>query len=83
MSGKNLTFKLILDGDSKGLVAAAKQSEDVAKNLFATIEAEAEKLKTASAETASEVGRIVPDDLQKMLTKLKISLVRCLRLRVS
>jgi len=23
MSGKNLTFKLIMDGDSKGLVAAA------------------------------------------------------------
>jgi tape measure domain-containing protein len=71
MSGKNLTFKLILDGDSKGLVAAAKQSEDVAKNLFATIEVEAEKLKTASAETASEVGRIVPDDLQKKADQAK------------
>jgi tape measure domain-containing protein len=71
MSGKNLTFKLILDGDSKGLVAAAKQSEDVAKNLFATIEAEAEKLKTASAETAGEVGKIIPNELQKKADQAK------------
>ncbi|MCL6236976.1 tape measure protein [Acinetobacter sp. ANC 5033] len=44
MSGKNLTFKLILDGDSKGLVAAAKQSEDVTKKVFETIRAEAKNV---------------------------------------
>ena len=45
MSGKNLTFKLILDGDSKGLVSAAKQSEDVTKKVFETIRAEAKNVK--------------------------------------
>lgn len=44
MSGKNLTFKLILDGDSKGLVAAAKQSEDVTKKVFETIRTEAKNV---------------------------------------
>ena len=44
MSGKNLTFKLILDGDSKGLVAAAKQSEDVTKKVFETIKTEAKNV---------------------------------------
>lgn len=44
MSGKNLTFKLIMDGDSKGLVAAAKQSETVTKKVFETIKTEAKKV---------------------------------------
>ena len=44
MSGKNLTFKLILDGDSKGLVSAAKQSEEVTKKVFETIRAEAKNV---------------------------------------
>lgn len=44
MSGKNLTFKLILDGDSKGLVSAAKQSEDVTKKVFETIRTEAKNV---------------------------------------
>lgn len=41
---KNLTFKLIMDGDSKGLVAAAKQSESVTKKVFETIKTEAQKV---------------------------------------
>lgn len=41
---KNLTFKLIMDGDSKGLVAAAKQSESVTKKVFETIKSEAKKV---------------------------------------
>ena len=45
MSGKNLTFKLIMDGDSKGLVAAAKQSESVTTKVFETIKSEAKKVK--------------------------------------
>lgn len=44
MSGKNLTFKLVLDGDSKGLVTAAKQSEDVTKKVFETIRTEAKNV---------------------------------------
>ena len=44
MSGKNLTFKLVLDGDNKGLVTAAKQSEDVTKKVFETIRTEAKNV---------------------------------------
>ncbi|MFG0702901.1 tape measure protein [Acinetobacter sp. TYF_19] len=71
MSGKNLTFKLIMDGDSKGLVAAAKQSKDVSKKLFETIEGEAERLKQTSAETAKEIGKIIPTDLPKKAEQVK------------
>ncbi|RKG32981.1 tape measure protein [Acinetobacter tianfuensis] len=71
MSSKNLTFKLIMDGDSKGLVAAAKQSKDVSKKLFETIESEAERLKKTSAETAKEIGKIIPADLPKKADQAK------------
>lgn len=71
MSGKNLTFKLIMDGDSKGLVAAAKQSKDVSKKLFETIGSEAERLKQTSAETAKEIGKIIPTDLPKKAEQVK------------
>ncbi|RLL17010.1 tape measure protein [Acinetobacter chengduensis] len=71
MSGKNLTFKLIMDGDSKGLVAAAKQSKDVSKKLFETIESEAERLKKTSAETAKEIGKIIPADLPQKADQAK------------
>jgi tape measure domain-containing protein len=68
---KNLTFKLIMDGDSKGLVAAAKQSESVTKKVFETIESEAERLKQTSAETAKEIGKIIPTDLPKKADQAK------------
>ena len=53
---KNLTFKLIMDGDSKGLVAAAKQSESVTKKVFETIKVEAEQLKEASTEATKGIS---------------------------
>lgn len=65
MTGKNLTFKLVLDGDSKGLVSAAKQSESVTTKVFETIKAEADKLKVASVDAAKEIGNIIPDELNK------------------
>lgn len=71
MSGKNLTFKLIMDGDSKGLVSAAKQSEGVTTKVFETIKNEAEKLKQTSAETAKEIGKIIPADLPKKADQAK------------
>jgi len=60
-----------MDGDSKGLVAAAKQSKDVSKKLFETIESEAERLKQTSAETAKEIGKIIPTDLPKKAEQVK------------
>ena len=45
MSGKELTFKLVMEADSKSFVTNIKQSEDVTKKVFATIKSEAEKVR--------------------------------------
>lgn len=74
MSGKNLTFKLIMDGDNKGLVAAAKQSESVTKKVFDSIKVEAEQLKQASTDTAKALGSIVPEKSKELADGLTKSL---------
>ena len=74
MSGKNLTFKLILDGDSKGLVTATKQSEDVTKKLFDAIKAESEQIKQATESTSKQIGNIIPKGTTELADKLTQSL---------
>ena len=79
---KNLTFKLIMDGDNKGLVAAAKQSESVTKKVFDSIKAEADQLKQTSAETAKALENIVPAksrELADALTKSLTSATQTIR----
>ncbi|MDH0828069.1 tape measure protein, partial [Acinetobacter johnsonii] len=71
---KNLTFKLIMDGDNKGLVAAAKQSESVTKKVFDSIKVEAEQLKQASTDTAKALGSIVPEKSKELADGLTKSL---------
>ena len=71
---KNLTFKLIMDGDSKGLVTAAKQSESVTKKVFDSIKAEADQLKQTSAATAIALGSIVPEKSKELADGLTKSL---------
>lgn len=66
---KNLTFKLILDGDNKGLISAAKQSEITVKSVLETIKVEAEKVKKTSEETNKATADIVSDDLAKDVSK--------------
>ncbi|MCO8103126.1 tape measure protein [Acinetobacter indicus] len=69
---KNLTFKLIMDADSKGFVSGVKQSESVAKSVFDAIKTESDKLKQSSAEAAKELGNIIPkgtSELAEGLTK--------------
>lgn len=71
MSGKNLTFKLIMEGDNKGLVASAKQSQEVVSKVFDTIKQEADALR-ATTDKASEglKGLVTPETtrLAKALT---------------
>lgn len=74
MSGKNLTFKLIMDGDSSGLIAAAKQSESVTKKVFESIKTEADQLKQSSAATALALGNIVPEKSKELADGLTKSL---------
>lgn len=71
MAGKELTFKLVIDADTKDFVSNVQQSEKTAKALFDAIKIESDKLKTTSEETAKEVGKIVPDDLQKKADQAK------------
>ncbi len=66
----NLTFKLILDGDSKGLIAAAKQSELTLKSLFDIIKIEAEKLKTTSEDTSTKLAEVVPSEAKQKIDQL-------------
>lgn len=74
MSGKNLTFKLIMDADTKGFVGNIKQSEDAAKSVFNAIKQESERLKQATADASKEMGNIIPKGTTELADKLSQSL---------
>ncbi|NNH86256.1 tape measure protein [Acinetobacter terrae] len=74
MSGKNLTFKLVMDADNKGLVSTAKNSETVMKAVFDSIKSESDKLKQASESASKEIGNIVPKGTTDLADKLTQSL---------
>ncbi|TCH64201.1 tape measure protein [Acinetobacter sp. ANC 4862] len=74
MSGKNLTFKLVLDADNKGLVSTAKNSETVMKAVFDSIRSESDKLKQATESASKEIGNIVPKGTSELADKLTQSL---------
>lgn len=63
MSGKNLTFKLVMDADTKDYVSNTKQAQDVTIKVFDTIKSESDKLKQASESASKEIDNIIPDDL--------------------
>lgn len=71
MAGKELTFKLVMEADTKNYVSNIKESESVTKAIYAAIKQESERLKAASEEAAQVVGKIVPDDLQKKADQAK------------
>lgn len=71
MLGKNLTFKLVIDADTKGFDAGTKASKDNWESFISVLNKEAEKLKAASAETSKEVSKIIPDELQKKADQAK------------
>ncbi len=71
MAGKELNFKIVMEADTKNYVSNIKESESVTKAIYAAIKQEAERLKAASVEAAQEVGKIVPDDLQKKADQAK------------
>lgn len=65
MASKELTFKIVMEADTKNYISNIKESESVTKAIYAAIKQESEKLKAASEQAAQEVGKIVPNDLQK------------------
>ncbi|MEB5930149.1 tape measure protein [Acinetobacter schindleri] len=74
MSGKNLTFKLIVDADTKGFIGNIKQSEDAAKSVFNAIKQESERLKQATTDASKEMGNIIPKGTSELADKLSQSL---------
>ena len=74
MSGKNLTFKLVMDADTKGFVGNINQSEDAAKSVFNTIKQESERLKQATTDASKEMGNIIPKGTSELADKLSQSL---------
>lgn len=58
MSGKNLTFKLIMDGDNKGLVTAAKQSEQVVSKVFEAIKQEVNQTRLATNNATQGIDQL-------------------------
>lgn len=74
MSGKNLTFKLVMDADTKGFVGNVRQSEDTVKSVFNTIKHESERLKQATTDASKEMGNIIPKGTTELADKLSQSL---------
>lgn len=71
MSGGDLTFKLILEADSKSLVANFKQSKEVATSVFESIKQEAIELRQATESTSKEIGQIIPDEAKQDVAQIK------------
>ncbi|WP_312586526.1 tape measure protein [Acinetobacter sp.] len=74
MSGKNLTFKLVMDADTKGYIGNIRQSEDVTKSVFNTIKQESDRLKQATTDASKEMGNIIPKGTSELADKLTQSL---------
>ncbi|NNH00206.1 tape measure protein, partial [Acinetobacter sp. ANC 5414] len=65
MAGKNLTFKLVMDADTKGFDAGTKASKDNWESFISVLKKESEELKKTSADASKAIGNIVPDELNK------------------
>lgn len=74
MSGKNLTFKLILDGDSKGLVQNAKSAEKAFSDLQQAIKQGTASFEGEAKKTSDAVSKIVPKESLELADKLKATL---------
>jgi tape measure domain-containing protein len=71
MSGKNLTFKLIMNADTKGFDSGTKASKAKWEAFISTLKKESDDLKTTSTEASKAVGNIIPSDLQKKADQAK------------
>ncbi|RKG37353.1 tape measure protein [Acinetobacter sp. WCHAc060007] len=71
MSGKNLTFKLIMNADTKGFDSGTKASKAKWEAFISTLKKESDDLKATSNEASKAVGNIIPSDLQKKADQAK------------
>ncbi len=76
MSGKNLTFKLVMDADTKDYVSNTKQAQDVTVKVFGEIKREAEEVRKASAAISKELENLVPKGTKELVESLNQSLTK-------
>jgi len=76
MSGKNLTFKLVMDADTKDYVANTKQAQEVTVKVFEEIKREAEEVRKASESMSKELENIVPKGTKELVESLNQSLTK-------
>lgn len=60
-----LTFKLVMLGENSSLISTINQSQTTAVAVFNKIKDEADKLRQSSEQTAEDVGKIIPNDLDQ------------------
>ena len=71
MSGKNLTFKLVMDADTKGFDSGTKASKAKWEAFISTLKKESDDLKATSTEASKAIGNIIPADLPKKADQAK------------
>lgn len=76
MSGKNLTFKLVMDADTRDYVSNTKQAQDVTIKVFGEIKREAEEVRKASAAISKELESLVPLGTRELVESLNQSLTK-------
>lgn len=76
MSGKNLTFKLVMDADTKDYVSNTRQAQDITIKVFDTIKSEAEEVRKASEAISKELENIVPKGTKELVESLNQSLTK-------
>lgn len=70
MSGKNLTFKLVMDADTKGFVTNINQSTKSATEAIAAIKDGTAQLVVEAKKVADSVDSIVPSETKQKVAQL-------------
>lgn len=71
MSGKNLTFKLVMDADTKNFVGNIKQAEKTINETFKAIQEGRAEFVSDSKAASDALSNLVPDNLQKKADQAK------------
>ncbi|WP_180009799.1 MULTISPECIES: tape measure protein [unclassified Acinetobacter] len=70
MSGKNLTFKLILEGESKGLVSNVKDAQKAFNDLQQAVSAGTASFEKETKKTSEALGNLVPSETKQKVSQL-------------
>lgn len=79
MAGKNLTFKLVMEADTKGFVTNVNQSAKSAKDAITAIQDGTAKLVSESQKVSDSVNNIVPSETKQKVAQLVTELTNASR----